>query len=62
MTFGHRLYDGVDQTGEKVTSTRRGSTPGRRLVELRLDDASDYEVGQQLTADLLRRRVSSSTP
>jgi large subunit ribosomal protein L3 len=30
-----------------------GVEPGRRLVELRLDDASGYEVGQELTADLL---------
>ncbi len=30
-----------------------GVEPGRRLVELRIDDASGYEVGQQLTADLL---------
>ncbi|HUC36150.1 MAG TPA: 50S ribosomal protein L3 [Acidimicrobiales bacterium] len=30
-----------------------GVDPGRRLVELRIDDASGYEVGQQLTADLL---------
>ena len=27
--------------------------PGRRLVELRLGDVSDYEVGQQLSVDLL---------
>jgi len=30
-----------------------GVEPGRHLVELRLDDASGYEVGQQLTADLM---------
>ena len=30
-----------------------GVEPGRRLVELRLDDATGYEVGQELTADLL---------
>jgi len=30
-----------------------GVEPGRHLVELRIDDASGYEVGQQLTADLL---------
>ena len=30
-----------------------GVEPGRRLVELRIDDSSGYEVGQQLTADLL---------
>ncbi len=29
-----------------------GVDPGRRLVELRLDDVADYEVGQELTADL----------
>jgi large subunit ribosomal protein L3 len=27
--------------------------PGKRLVELRLADVTDYEVGQQLTVDLL---------
>ena len=26
--------------------------PGRQLVELRLDDVAEYEVGQELTADL----------
>jgi len=29
-----------------------GVDPGRRLVELRLDDVAAYEVGQELTADL----------
>ncbi len=29
-----------------------GVEPGRRLVELRLDDVEPYEVGQELTADL----------
>ena len=31
---------------------RAGVDPGRKLVELRLDDAEQYEVGQELTADL----------
>jgi len=31
---------------------RAGVDPGRKLVELRLDDTSEYEVGQELTADL----------
>ena len=31
---------------------RAGVDPGRRLVELRLDDASDLEVGQELTAEM----------
>ncbi|HUF31759.1 MAG TPA: 50S ribosomal protein L3 [Acidimicrobiales bacterium] len=30
-----------------------GVEPGVRLVELRLDDTSDYEVGQELAADIL---------
>jgi len=29
-----------------------GVDPGRRLVELRLDDISEYQVGQQLGADI----------
>ena len=32
----------------------------RALVELRLDDASEYEVGQQLTADLLQAGLGGS--
>ena len=31
---------------------KAGVDPGRRLVELRIDDISSYEVGQQLAADL----------
>ena len=31
---------------------KAGVDPGRKLVELRLDDAEQYEVGQELTADL----------
>ena len=30
-----------------------GVEPGERLVELRLDDVSDYEVGQEIAADSL---------
>ena len=32
---------------------KAGVEPGRRLVELRIDDVSGYEVGQELKADLL---------
>ena len=32
---------------------KAGVEPGPRLVELRLDDVSDYEVGQELKADIL---------
>jgi large subunit ribosomal protein L3 len=33
--------------------SKAGVEPGRRLVELRLDDVSTYEVGQELSVDLL---------
>jgi len=32
---------------------KAGVDPGTKLVELRLDDVSEYEVGQELAADLL---------
>jgi large subunit ribosomal protein L3 len=32
---------------------KNGVEPGKRLVELRLDDTSGYEVGQELAVDLL---------
>ncbi len=32
---------------------KAGVTPGRRLVELRLDDVSAFVVGQEITADVL---------
>ncbi len=33
--------------------TKAGVEPGRRLVELRLDDSGGYAVGQELSVDLL---------
>ena len=33
--------------------TKAGVDPGNKLVELRLDDVSEYSVGQELKADLL---------
>ncbi len=33
--------------------TKAGVEPGRRLVELRIDDAGGYSVGQELKADVL---------
>ena len=32
---------------------KAGVNPGRKLVELRLDDVADYTVGQELAADVL---------
>ena len=36
-----------------ATSTRPAWSPGSKLVELRVDDTSEYTVGQQIKADLL---------
>lgn len=34
---------------------KAGVEPGRRLVELRLDDVSDFTVGQEITADVIEQ-------
>jgi large subunit ribosomal protein L3 len=39
--------------GERGHFEKAGVDPGKRLVELRLDDTSGFEVGQQLTAEVL---------
>ena len=52
VTFG-------DRDARKLNSPDRGHydtagvRPGKRLLELRLDDVSDYEVGQEITVDTL---------
>ena len=53
VTWGHRRSSALTKP-EQGHFEKAGVDPGRRLVELRLDDASEYEVGQQLTADLLQ--------
>jgi len=53
VTWGHRRSSTLTRP-EQGHYDKSGVDPGRRLVELRLDDASGYEVGQQLTADLLQ--------
>ena len=56
VTFGHREE-------HKLTRPEAGHfesanvQPGIRLVELRLDDVSEYEVGQELTVETLAGRV-----
>ncbi len=52
VTWGVRRSSTLTKP-ERGHFDRAGVDPGGRLVELRVDDASDYEVGQQLTADLL---------
>ena len=53
VTWGHRRSSTLTKP-EQGHFDKAGVDPGRRLVELRLDDISAYEVGQQLTADLLQ--------
>jgi len=53
VTWGHRRSSTLTKP-EQGHFDKAGVDPGRKLVELRLDDASEYEVGQQLTADLLQ--------
>jgi large subunit ribosomal protein L3 len=52
VTWGIRRTGTLTQP-ERGHYAAAGVEPGRRLVELRLDDTSGFEVGQQLTADLL---------
>jgi len=53
VTWGHRRSTTLTRP-EQGHYDKAGVDPGRRLVELRIDDSSDYVVGQQLTADLLQ--------
>ena len=53
VTWGHRRASTLTKP-EQGHYDKAGVDPGRRLVELRLDDASGYEVGQELTADVLQ--------
>ncbi len=52
VTWGVRRASTLNKP-EQGHFAAAGVDPGRRLVELRLDDASGFEVGQQLTADTL---------
>jgi len=52
VTFGTRKASALNRP-EAGHFAKAGVEAGRRLVELRLDDAGDYTVGQELTAELL---------
>jgi large subunit ribosomal protein L3 len=52
VTYGFRRPGTLTQP-EEGHFAAAGVEPGVRLLELRLDDTSDYQVGQQLGADLL---------
>jgi len=52
VTWGVRRAGTLNKPEQGYFATA-GVEPGRHLVELRIDDASGFEVGQQLTADVL---------
>ena len=52
VTFGTKHPSKLNQP-ERGHFAGAGVDPGKRLVELRVDDVSDYSVGQELKADLL---------
>ena len=52
ITYGQKKAKSVNQP-EAGHFTKAGVEAGKRLVELRLDDISGYEVGQEIGADLL---------
>src|SRR5581483_11272442 len=52
VTYGTRRANSVNKP-EAGHFAKAGVEAGRRLVELRIDDTSGYEVGQELTAELL---------
>jgi len=52
VTFGQKNPSRVNQP-ERGHFDKAGVQPGRQLVELRLDDVSEYEVGQELKVDVL---------
>ncbi len=52
VTFGQRDADKLNQP-QAGHYSKAGVDPGVKLVELRLDDVSEYEVGQQISVDVL---------
>ena len=52
VTFGAKNPDKLSQP-EQGHFNKAGVDPGHKLVELRLDDVSEYAVGQELTAEVL---------
>lgn len=52
VTFGQKNPDKLTQP-KAGHFDKAGVDPGVKLVELRLDDVSEYEVGQQISVDVL---------
>jgi large subunit ribosomal protein L3 len=53
VTFGRRRPSALSKP-EQGHFDRAGVDAGRRLVELRIDDVTDFEVGQELGADVMQ--------
>jgi large subunit ribosomal protein L3 len=52
VTYGTRKASRITKP-EAGHFSRSGVEPGKRLVELRLDDTSEYSVGQEIAVDIL---------
>jgi len=52
VTYGHKDAKKLNKP-EAGHYAKAGVTPGRRLVELRLDSVDGFEVGQEIAVDLL---------
>ena len=52
VTFGHRDANKLNQP-KAGHFAKAGVDPGARLVELRPDDVSEYQVGQEIKVDVL---------
>ncbi len=54
VTFGHR---DARKLNSPITGhyDKAGVDPGQRLVELRLDDVSEYQVGEEISVDVLAK-------
>ncbi|MFQ5556862.1 MAG: 50S ribosomal protein L3, partial [Acidimicrobiales bacterium] len=53
VTFGHKDPDKLTRP-EAGHFARAGVEPGAKVVELRLDDVSEFSIGQQLAADVMQ--------
>jgi large subunit ribosomal protein L3 len=54
VTYGTRRANSLTKP-EQGHFDKAGVAPGRRLLELRLADASDYAVGQELTVEVFEK-------
>jgi len=60
VTWGVRRNSTMTQ-GRTRTFEKAGVTPGKKLVELRLDDVSGYEIGQEISRPLEKGEMIDAT-